>query len=110
MFQTKVGKIGVYVCSDRHSPKGARALGLAGAEIVFNPPATVAGLSENLWELEQPAHAMANGYVAGSINRVGQSSEPFGSSEESEDPNGTNDPTSYPSVESTIAKWFWRST
>src|SRR5256885_5395548 len=43
------------------SPEGARILGLNGAEIVFNPSATVAGLSEYLWELEQPAHAVANG-------------------------------------------------
>ena len=71
VFQTKVGKIGVYVCYDRHFPEGARALGLAGAEIVFNPSATVAGLSEYLWELEQPAHAVANGYFVGAINRVG---------------------------------------
>src|SRR5207302_7091796 len=71
VFQTKVGKIGVYVCSDRHFPEGARALGLAGAEIVFNPSAAVAGLSEYVWELEQPARALANGYFVGSINRVG---------------------------------------
>ena len=31
----------------------------------------VAGLSEYLWELEQPAHAVANGYYVGAINRVG---------------------------------------
>ncbi len=42
-----------------------------GAEIVFNPSATVAGLSEYLWKLEQPAHAVANGYFVGAINRVG---------------------------------------
>ena len=71
VFQTKVGKIGVYVCYDRHFPEGARALGLAGAEIVFNPSAAVAGLSEYVWELEQPARALANGYFVGSINRVG---------------------------------------
>ncbi len=64
-------KIGVYLCYDRHFPEGARALGLNGAEIVFNPSATVAGLSEYLWKLEQPAHAAANGYFVGAINRVG---------------------------------------
>ncbi len=64
-------RIGVYICYDRHFPEGARALGLAGAEIVFNPSATVAGLSEHLWRLEQPAHAVANGYFVGAINRVG---------------------------------------
>jgi beta-ureidopropionase len=70
-FQTKYARIGVYICYDRHFPEGARALGLAGAEIVFNPSATVAGLSEYLWKLEQPAHAVANGYFVGAINRVG---------------------------------------
>ncbi len=64
-------KIGVYICYDRHFPEGARILGLEGAEIVFNPSATVAGLSEYLWKLEQPAHAVANGYFVGAINRVG---------------------------------------
>ena len=69
---TAYGKVGVYICYDRHFPEGARALGLNGAEIVFNPSATVAGLSQYLWELEQPAHAAANGYFVGAINRVGR--------------------------------------
>jgi N-carbamoylputrescine amidase len=71
-FQTKHARVGVYICYDRHFPEGARILGLNGAEIVFNPSATVAGLSEYLWELEQPAHAVANGYFVGAINRVGE--------------------------------------
>ena len=71
VFATSVGNIGVYICYDRHFPEGARALGLNGAEIVFNPSATVAGLSEYLWELEQPAHAVTNGYFIGAVNRVG---------------------------------------
>ena len=70
-FRTRYATIGVYICYDRHFPEGARALGLAGAEIVFNPSATVAGLSEYLWKLEQPAHAVANAYFVGAINRVG---------------------------------------
>jgi beta-ureidopropionase len=71
VFETAAGIIGVYICYDRHFPEGARILGLKGAEVVFNPSATVAGLSEYLWELEQPAHAVANGYFLGAINRVG---------------------------------------
>jgi N-carbamoylputrescine amidase len=71
VFDLGFAKIGVYICYDRHFPEGARALGLNGAEIVFNPSATVAGLSEHLWKLEQPAHAVANGYFIGAINRVG---------------------------------------
>ncbi|HLK31508.1 MAG TPA: nitrilase-related carbon-nitrogen hydrolase [Terriglobales bacterium] len=72
VFPTKHARVGVYICYDRHFPEGARVLGLNGAEIVFNPSATVAGLSEYLWELEQPAHAVANGYFVGAINRVGE--------------------------------------
>jgi len=71
VFETSAGKIGVYICYDRHFPEGARELGLNGAEIVFNPSATVAGLSEYLWKLEQPAHAVANQFYVGAINRVG---------------------------------------
>jgi beta-ureidopropionase len=71
-FETAYANIGVYICYDRHFPEGARALGLNGAEIVFNPSATVAGLSEYLWKLEQQAHAVANGYFVGAINRVGK--------------------------------------
>lgn len=71
VFKTKYATIGVYICYDRHFPEGARCLGLNGAEIVFNPSATVAGLSQYLWKMEQPAHAVANGYYVGAINRVG---------------------------------------
>ncbi|CAM3605077.1 nitrilase-related carbon-nitrogen hydrolase [Marinicrinis lubricantis] len=71
VFDTAFAKVGVYICYDRHFPEGARMLGLSGAEIVFNPSATVAGTSEYLWKLEQPAHAVANGYYVGAINRVG---------------------------------------
>ncbi len=71
VFDLGFARIGVYICYDRHFPEGARALGLNGAEIVFNPSATVSGLSEYLWKLEQPAHAVANGYFIAAINRVG---------------------------------------
>ena len=70
-FDTAFARIGVYICYDRHFPEGARCLGLNGAEIIFNPSATVAGLSEYLWKLEQPAHAAANGYFVGGIDRGG---------------------------------------
>jgi beta-ureidopropionase len=76
VFDTAVGRIGVYICYDRHFPEGWRALGLAGAQIVFNPSATSRGLSRYLWNLEQPAAAVANEYFVGAINRVGI--EPLG--------------------------------
>ncbi|MFF3564847.1 nitrilase-related carbon-nitrogen hydrolase [Streptomyces sp. NPDC002574] len=72
VFDTAVGKVGVYICYDRHFPEGWRALGLAGAELVYNPSATSRGLSAYLWQLEQPAAAVANEYFVAAINRVGQ--------------------------------------
>ena len=76
VFETAVGTVGVYICYDRHFPEGWRALGLAGAEIVFNPSATSRGLSAYLWQLEQTSAAVANMYFVGAINRVGI--EPLG--------------------------------
>ena len=79
VFDTAVGKVGVYICYDRHFPEGWRMLGLGGAKIVFNPSATSRGLSMYLWNLEQPASAVANEYFIGAINRVG--TEPYGDNE-----------------------------
>ena len=79
VFDTAVGRIGVYICYERHFPEGWRALGLAGAKIVFNPSATSRGLSEYLWRLEQTSAAVANEYYVGTINRVGI--EPLGDDE-----------------------------
>ena len=75
VFDTAVGKVGVYICYDRHFPEGARMLGLHGAELVFIPSATSRGLSMHLWGIEQTAHAIANGYWVGTINRVGVEKE-----------------------------------
>lgn len=71
VFKTDYGTIAVYICYDRHFPDGARILGLHGADLVFNPSATVEGVSKYIWKIEQPAHAVANGYFVGAINRVG---------------------------------------
>jgi N-carbamoylputrescine amidase len=71
VFETEFARVGIYVCYDRHFPEGARALGLKGAQIVFNPSATIEGLSRHLWDIEQRGHAVANGYFVGALNRVG---------------------------------------
>ncbi len=71
VFDTAYCKLGVYICYDRHFPEGWRALALNGAEYIVNPSATVAGVSEYLWRLEQPASAAANGVYIGATNRVG---------------------------------------
>lgn len=75
VFDTAVGKVGVYICYDRHFPEGPRLLGLHGAEIIFIPSATSRGLSMHLWEIEQRSHAIANGVFIGTINRVGKEAE-----------------------------------
>ena len=64
-------RVGVYICYDRHFPEGWRELAMNGAEVIFNPSATVQGLSDHLWTLEQPAAAVANGVYIGAVNRVG---------------------------------------
>ena len=71
VFDTSVCRVGLIICYDRHFPEVARELGIKGAEIVFNPSATVESLSRYLWELEQPAHAVANGFWMAASNRVG---------------------------------------
>jgi beta-ureidopropionase len=71
VFETAYCRLGVYICYDRHFPEGWRALALNGADYIVNPSATVAGLSQYLWELEQPAAAVANGVFIGACNRVG---------------------------------------
>ena len=71
VWDTSVGRVGLIICYDRHFPEVARELGIKGAEIVFNPSATVESLSRYLWELEQPAHAVANGFWMAASNRVG---------------------------------------
>ncbi|WP_324652956.1 nitrilase-related carbon-nitrogen hydrolase [Georgenia sp. H159] len=78
VFDTAVGKVGAYICYDRHFPEGWRELGLRGAQLVFNPNATKPGLSNRLWEVEGPAAAVANGYFVLQPNRVGLEDNEYG--------------------------------
>lgn len=52
VFETAYGKIGINICYGRHHPLNWLAFGLNGAEIVFNPSATVGELSEPMWPIE----------------------------------------------------------
>ncbi|HXG16037.1 MAG TPA: nitrilase-related carbon-nitrogen hydrolase [Calidithermus sp.] len=83
VWETPYGRVGVMICYDRHFPEAARALGLAGAQVVFVPTATTRrGFSRSVWEAELKGHAIANGYFVGAVNRVGIEfeSEYYGSS------------------------------
>lgn len=71
VFETQWGKIAVNICYGRHHPQNWMMFGINGAEIVFNPSATVGGLSEHLWFIEARNAAIANSYFTCAINRVG---------------------------------------
>jgi len=71
VFHTVFGKIGINICYGRHHNLNWLAYGLNGAEIVFNPSATVGELSEPMWGVEARNASMTNNYYVGSINRVG---------------------------------------
>jgi beta-ureidopropionase len=71
VFETDFGKIAINICYDRHHPLSWMMLGLNGAEIVFNPSATIGGLSEPMWAIEARNAAIANHYFTVGLNRVG---------------------------------------
>jgi len=73
VYRTKVGRLGVAICYDRHYPEYMRALGLQNAEIVVIPQAgTVSEWPEGLYEAEVRTAAFQNGYFVALCNRVGE--------------------------------------
>ncbi|XP_032823649.1 beta-ureidopropionase isoform X2 [Petromyzon marinus] len=71
VFQTQFGRIAINICYGRHHPLNWLMYAENGAEIVFNPSATIGGLSEPLWAIEARNAAIANHYFTCAINRVG---------------------------------------
>lgn len=76
VFETQFGRISINICYGRHHPQNWMMFGLNGAEIVFNPSATVGALSEPLWPIEARNAAVANSYFTVAINRVGTETFP----------------------------------
>ena len=76
VFETAFGKIAINICYGRHHPLNWMGFGLNGAEIVFNPSATVGALSEPMWSIEARNAAIANSYFVAGNNRVGTESFP----------------------------------
>lgn len=76
VFETQFGKIAINICYGRHHPLNWLMYKINGAEIVFNPSATVDSLSETLWPIEARCAAIANSYYTCAINRVGTESFP----------------------------------
>ena len=71
VFETSYGRIAINICYGRHHPLNWTMFGINGAEIVFNPSATIGALSEPLWGIEARCAAIANSYYTCAINRVG---------------------------------------
>jgi N-carbamoylputrescine amidase len=72
VFDSRVGRIGVAICYDRHFPEYLRALALNGAEIVVVPQAgAIDEWPEGLYEAELRVAAFQNGYFTALSNRVG---------------------------------------
>ncbi|GAH55507.1 unnamed protein product, partial [marine sediment metagenome] len=73
VYKTKVGRVGIAICYDRHFPEYMRCLGLKEAEIVVIPQAGALGeWTEGIFEAELQVAAFQNGYYAALVNRVGK--------------------------------------
>jgi N-carbamoylputrescine amidase len=73
VYETRMGRVGVAICYDRHFPEYMRNLGLRGAEIVLIPQAGAIGeWPEGLFQAEVQVAAFQNGYYAALVNRVGK--------------------------------------
>ncbi|PAV55796.1 hypothetical protein WR25_07214 [Diploscapter pachys] len=71
VFETEFGRIAINICYGRHHPMNWQMYALNGAEIIFNPSATVGALSEPLWGIEARNAAIANHCFTVAVNRVG---------------------------------------
>lgn len=71
VFATDFGNVAINICYGRHHPLNWLMFGINGAEIVFNPSATVGALSEPLWPIEARCASIANNYFTLGINRIG---------------------------------------
>jgi beta-ureidopropionase len=72
VYDTRVGRLGVAICYDRHFPEYTRALGIKGADIVVVPQAgSVGEWPPGVFEAELQVASFQNGYFSALSNRVG---------------------------------------
>jgi N-carbamoylputrescine amidase len=73
VYETRIGKVGVAICYDRHFPEYMRGLALRGAQIVVIPQAGVLNeWGEGIFDGEVQIASFQNGYFAALVNRVGK--------------------------------------
>lgn len=77
VFATKFGTIGVAICWDQWFPEAARAMTLAGADVLFYPTAIGSEPedpefdSRDAWQRVMIGHAVANSVAVVAANRIG---------------------------------------
>jgi N-carbamoylputrescine amidase len=80
-FATRFGTIGVAICWDQWFPEAARAMALAGADVLFYPTAIGSEPEEpdfdsrDAWQRVMIGHAVANSVAVVAANRVGVEGE-----------------------------------
>ena len=71
VFETRLVRLGVYICYDRHFEGVMAALADNGAELVLSPAVTFGAKSRRMWELEFAVDAARHNLYIGGSNRRG---------------------------------------
>ncbi len=71
VFETRLVRLGVAICYDRHFEGVMSALAGNGAELVLSPAVTFGEKSRRMWDLEFPVDAARHNLFIGGSNRRG---------------------------------------
>lgn len=71
VFATRLGKVGVAICYDRHFEGVMSALSRNGAELILCPAVTFGQKSRRMWKMEFPVDACRHRVFVGGSNRYG---------------------------------------
>jgi len=81
VWDTRYGRIGVGICWDQWYPECARAMALAGAEVLFYPtaigsePVEVDNDTRDPWQRAMIGHAVSNAIPVVASNRIGREAD-----------------------------------
>ena len=71
VFETRLVRLGVAICYDRHFEGVMSAMAENGAELVLSPAVTFGAKSRRMWDLEFPVDAARHNLYIGGSNRRG---------------------------------------